>query len=82
MEGTRGKGSLKRNLQLYVRAVFRGVTTTNRTCWKGKIAAAPFSQDEESLKEAELVKMMAEGPPPARRRSTPVLRVTAEERVK
>ena len=55
-----------------------------RACSNGKIAVAPFSQGEESLREAETSETMAEGPPPAKRgrRSTPVLRVTAEERVK
>ena len=46
MDGTRGKGSLKRNT---CARIFWGVSA----CSKGKIAADPFSQDEESLKEAE-----------------------------
>ena len=38
---------------VHVRGFFGSVTTTSRACSKGKIAADPFSQDEESLKEAE-----------------------------
>ena len=37
---------------VHARGIFGGVTTS-RACPKGKIAADPFSQYEENLKEAE-----------------------------
>ena len=47
------KASLKRNYNCMRARVFRGVATITRACSKGLIAADPFLQDDESLKEAQ-----------------------------